>query len=642
LLHSETALEAGDRAPGDGTAPCVFEYRIFLAGLIVILVAAAFLRFSALDSQGRHMDEYGQTKVYNLPLRYVVLAAQQQVCQPQLDYLLGWALAKVEDSDWMRRFPAALFGVIGVAGCAILARRLFSWQVGLLAAAMLAVSPMHWSLSRIARPYNICVAATLFMLWTLARALDRPARTRLIAYAAAAYFMTLTRSLLPLLILFTTGAVIAASLAIAHIRSTPPSSDNLHVLKRVGLVTLFVALAAVPMPTALLPNHDVPLTVFGTLAQVCAADFGVFPPPVVPFVPTLMANVAEWLKAAVIMFGPLFPLVLGLACAGVIICARRHSGMSLGANCTLAVVALVGPLYQVIFSAAAPRAKMMAAYAIFMVPIVGLFAAVSLVSLARAFRRLVRGGPILEAAAVTVLLLVVASPALYAILAGYDPLYRRPDWRGCADYLVDKTTSDDVIITFEDRKLGPGWTQPNFWGKYDWPAEKQRPLAESAWTLVASQAHWQRLIAKTGRCLIVVKNFGDTDESASIQPSAGMTARTFRGLTLLSRPSPEGDPTARMIRACDDLITLPKRYADANAFLYVLRSRLQLHSGDAAAATESFQLAQRIVQSNPLLKDWFALAAEHHRTVLASAVNERRSARSVTRAAPATTKHNLP
>ena len=40
--------------------------------------------------------------------------------QPPLDYVLGWAVSKIEASDYLRRTPAAFFGVTGVAACFLL------------------------------------------------------------------------------------------------------------------------------------------------------------------------------------------------------------------------------------------------------------------------------------------------------------------------------------------------------------------------------------------------------------------------------------------------------------------------------------------------------------------------------------------
>jgi 4-amino-4-deoxy-L-arabinose transferase-like glycosyltransferase len=115
--------------------------------LLLILLAAAILRFSLLDSKSLWYDE-----------AYTVddaLSSQEHIWRtepnridshPPLYYSgMHYWVRVVGTSETAARLPSVLISTVGIAVIFLLARRLFGIQVALLSAALLAVSPLdHW------------------------------------------------------------------------------------------------------------------------------------------------------------------------------------------------------------------------------------------------------------------------------------------------------------------------------------------------------------------------------------------------------------------------------------------------------------------------------------------------------------------
>jgi len=611
VFPSESAYPFAAAGPVDGE--CLHTRVRTLVLLAAILAVAGGLRFCGLDREGRWGDEYYQTTSYDLPPWYVVLSARSSG-QPPLDPLMGWAAGKISRSDWMRRAPAAFFGVLGVGLCYLLVRKMSSAPAGLLAAAILAFSPLHWRLSQTARPYTICVAAFMLMLWTLLRALEKPDRLRLGVYAAAAYVLTLTNGLAPPVIMLATGITLLGWLVSLRLWGGECRAETRRALGRVAAVTVAVGLAAVPMLLFLL-NGAQSWTVFGT------GEAGRAALQAPGFASRLTANVGIWFRGASELFGVQAWAVLLPALLGVGRCVRRWSVLPLPVCCICVIAWLVGPLCLLTFTATVPAAAIGSRYALFLVPLVAMFAAFGVEAVLDWFRGRVRGVPLPRMAlAAAVVLLVLASPAYTAWR--WSGRYFNADWRGCAAYLTDKVRAEDVIMVFQDRPLGK--YQPPFWGKCEWSDGAERPLGEATWTLATSPAHWQRLTAKTGRCYLVIVYAVDRQAAddylgqglANSPP--GMELVKFRGLDLLAPKHPPADVIAEQISACDTIMSLPKENPDSAAIALLLRSRLQLRRGEFAAAAESFAAAENLVP--PRWREWFGDAAAAHRKALKAAV----------------------
>ncbi len=129
-----------------------------------VLVLAAALRFIALDRQSLWDDEL-------FTLRDIALVsaptAPPEVYPPLYFALLkGWTRLTAGSYTAARAF-SALWGVIGVALIYGAAARMISPAAGLLAAALVALSPFHLAYSQEARVYAMLFALSLASIWSL-------------------------------------------------------------------------------------------------------------------------------------------------------------------------------------------------------------------------------------------------------------------------------------------------------------------------------------------------------------------------------------------------------------------------------------------------------------------------------------------
>lgn len=98
---------------------------------------------------------------------------------PPLHYgLIGVLLRLFGDSDFVLRFPSTVLGALGVGAVFVLGRAVLNERIGWWAALWLAVHPWHVAFSREARAYTLLALGTVFVAWSLWRALEQPTLTR--------------------------------------------------------------------------------------------------------------------------------------------------------------------------------------------------------------------------------------------------------------------------------------------------------------------------------------------------------------------------------------------------------------------------------------------------------------------------------
>jgi uncharacterized membrane protein len=145
------------------------------AVLAVILLALA-LRLAALGQESLWADEYHSLVAATADdWRQTAAIARQQAVQPPYFLLLRAFLRVVGLGDITLRLPSVFFGVLAPLLMYRLVRKLFPESPGraLLAAFLLAVSPMHVWYSQEARPYALLIAVELAMLLALASGLRK-------------------------------------------------------------------------------------------------------------------------------------------------------------------------------------------------------------------------------------------------------------------------------------------------------------------------------------------------------------------------------------------------------------------------------------------------------------------------------------
>lgn len=149
--------------------------------LLLVLLLAFYLRVTGLGAKSLWQDEIftvaiaspgnSMSEVVSIPLYNTALPA------PPLYFLITHFFLYVGDNDFLLRFPAMLFGVLGVAATYALGARLFGKGTGLVGAFLLAISSLHVRYSQDARFYGLIVLLSLLSLYCLWRALfDRGSR----------------------------------------------------------------------------------------------------------------------------------------------------------------------------------------------------------------------------------------------------------------------------------------------------------------------------------------------------------------------------------------------------------------------------------------------------------------------------------
>ena len=150
----------------------------------VLLVASA-LRIYEVSSQNLWIDEANGVLIAQQPLPEL-LARLKLDSSPPLYYLIlhGWMMV-FGDSEAALRAPSVLAGVVMVACVFLIGRRLFSLEVGALAATLVAVSPIQIFFSQQARMYALLPLLALLSTYWLWRAISDGRRVFVVAYGLA-------------------------------------------------------------------------------------------------------------------------------------------------------------------------------------------------------------------------------------------------------------------------------------------------------------------------------------------------------------------------------------------------------------------------------------------------------------------------
>ena len=146
----------------------------FFLGLI--LLAAAFLRFNGLNEPGLWLDEVSYTLAAQSPIIEQITDPDEALGELSSDPTLSaipFSLSlMLGRSNYLARFPAALFGLLSVAFIYRIGQALFGHMVGLVAALLLATSSFHILYSQEARNYAQFVFFSLGSFWFLFRAVS--------------------------------------------------------------------------------------------------------------------------------------------------------------------------------------------------------------------------------------------------------------------------------------------------------------------------------------------------------------------------------------------------------------------------------------------------------------------------------------
>lgn len=181
----------GPPAATDGTR--AGGARWYLAGVAILTLVAAALRLPTLDASSLWFDEAVTLSLLRMDLGDTVAQIPRSESTPPLYYVTAWLWTRaLGETEVMVRALSALAGIVTVPVLYAAGARLATRRVGLIAAALAAVSPLLVWHSQDARAYALLVLLCAVSLLAFARALAAPTARRLAAWALAAALALLT------------------------------------------------------------------------------------------------------------------------------------------------------------------------------------------------------------------------------------------------------------------------------------------------------------------------------------------------------------------------------------------------------------------------------------------------------------------
>ncbi len=399
----------------------------FLWTLAIILFAAFALRLWNLDTQSLWHDE-----AWSVMSAYQPLTPIDPNYPPLFTVLLGVWIRLVGDSVWAMRYWSLLFGVATVAVMAIVARRWFGDRAAIIAAILIAVSPILWVFSQEIRSYVMVPVLALALLALTEIILRRgriypaPTITRCtwIWLALTEIILLYTHNLSVPIVAWLNVTVIAVLLFRRDWRRL-----RTWLLMQAGLLILYFPWLITQRPTGTPLNT--PPTVSPALVWDIWQSYFTGIKAMVGAEPGLMALIA--------VFG-----VVGLVSMGVAVGAGfKPAPTTDPRKLRLLIVlsqAILIPIFEIIIILAAhidfhPR------YFIAGVPATLLLIAVGL-------DRLAQRGLLLRVAAVGATALAVGIGVYMARLVYGNPAYQHDDFRAIAQHYAQLGPDDAIIIPY--------------------------------------------------------------------------------------------------------------------------------------------------------------------------------------------------
>ena len=163
--------------------------------LVGIVGVGAVLRFATLGAQSYWFDEAQAAHEVNMSLGSMLTSMFEHETNPPLYFLLGWLWAHVfGTSEAALRSLSALAGVAVIVLAYLCGRELVSRAAGLVAAALVALSPFMIWYSQEAREYMLLAALCGASLLYFARAWHAPTRGNIVGWAVFSALAVLTHS----------------------------------------------------------------------------------------------------------------------------------------------------------------------------------------------------------------------------------------------------------------------------------------------------------------------------------------------------------------------------------------------------------------------------------------------------------------
>lgn len=385
--------------------------------LLVILLTAALLRFYDLDRTSLWYDEAVSWSQSKGTLSELLSSVAADNYPPLHNVILWLTMPMIGDGETALRLPSAALGVLAVWLVYLIGKHLAGREAGLLAAALLALSPLHIWYSTEARMYALLAASGLLFLFAVLRVLRQPSAAWIIllVFGGTCFLYSHVYALFG----FAGVGVVCGIFAIAQFRRT----RSLH-----GNNSLTVCLAMAASSFLFLPWL---ILLLKRAQSVADAGFWIAYPDL-QFLETLVFGIAGSVT--------LFWLLTGLALFGVLLAifnpARTNADASAPRQEIMVCLAYtLGPavlayLYSVFFQPILFDRYLIAAWP-------GLIA-LAAVGTTRLLPRLA-----------SIALVGVAIALTYSQLDFTLNTKIRPEWRQIAEYFDENSSPEDRLLLYK-------------------------------------------------------------------------------------------------------------------------------------------------------------------------------------------------
>jgi len=178
--------------------------------ILLLLLLAAFLLLSNLDHLSLSADEFFNVLIERERWSEIIAHLRAGAdLHPPLTHLImhGW-LRLVGESEWTVRFLWAMTGVVNLALTFQLGARLFTRQIGVVAALLLLTSPTYLLYMRFEKYYAFTVALSLTLMLTSVALWRQQTPLRFAAYTFTLVTLLYTDYLAPLLLILSLNVLI--------------------------------------------------------------------------------------------------------------------------------------------------------------------------------------------------------------------------------------------------------------------------------------------------------------------------------------------------------------------------------------------------------------------------------------------------
>lgn len=215
--------------------------------LATILVAAGVLRLYDLGEESLWLDECFTLSYSSRPINLLVEALKKDV------HPIGYYLPQHLLIDYFGtgeitlRILSVFFGILSVFLTYVLARKIFSWKEGLLAAFFMAISYTSILYSQEAKMYSMFAAFFLLSLYSFIRFLERPSYRKVLFFSVSLALLLYTHIIgLIILVVYVVFYLFSYVLAKKKLETTKSFFDKYHFSPGLFLVLLIVFLLYLP------------------------------------------------------------------------------------------------------------------------------------------------------------------------------------------------------------------------------------------------------------------------------------------------------------------------------------------------------------------------------------------------------------